>query len=385
MPGIGLGISNGLTCNRCVGRGLVPVNMYRDISTTGSTIGSTTVGRSWILSAQDTFIRQNGNVEKIRMLVQDDVSPLTQFYFYIWRLRPDLDYDKIHQVDILSKVQEAGTGIVEIEFDTPLLAQEGDRVGLGYGGAENVVINRFPSDISTAKPFLYQNTIISDSVYDWNAAPSIQISTEIVCFMSPPNIVGVGDSIMAGHPGHYSYIETTLTFSDDIENQVLYQLANLNSLYAPYQNMGIGGNRVNQVLARLQEDAVDLKPKRVLLNAGVNDIAGGRSNNDIMSDIDSSVQLLISNGIAPMLIQVIPWSNGTNVQMQQRDLLNVEIQNLASLYNLQTVNLDIALGQFRSGGDPGNLWDINPLYDDDGVHLNKDGYIAYATEVNSQL
>lgn len=37
------------------------------------------------------------------------------------------------------------------------------------------------------------------------------------------------------------------------------------------------------------------------------------------------------------------------------------------------------------GGDPGNLWDIQPDYDDDGVHLNELGYTAAANKINSTI
>ena len=76
-----------------------------------------------------------------------------------------------------------------------------------------------------------------------------------------------------------------------------------------YIGRGISGQVTCQMLARLRPDAIELKPKIVLILAGTNDIArnqGYITNENICKNIVSMCELLKHNGIIPVICSVLP-------------------------------------------------------------------------------
>src|SRR6056300_2092198 len=74
-------------------------------------------------------------------------------------------------------------------------------------------------------------------------------------------------------------------------------------------NRGIGGQTTPQMLLRFRQDVIDLKPKAVVILAGINDIAentGPISLEDIAKNLESMVQLSLTNEITPVLCSVLP-------------------------------------------------------------------------------
>ena len=77
----------------------------------------------------------------------------------------------------------------------------------------------------------------------------------------------------------------------------------------PYVNRGIGGQTTPQMLIRFNQDVIDLKPKAVIILAGINDIAqntGPTTLEAIMDNISSMALLAKANGIKVVLSSVLP-------------------------------------------------------------------------------
>ena len=77
----------------------------------------------------------------------------------------------------------------------------------------------------------------------------------------------------------------------------------------PYINRGIGGQTTPQMLIRFRQDVIALKPKVVVILAGINDIAGntGPSTLEMIEDnLASMTELAQSNGIRVVLSSVLP-------------------------------------------------------------------------------
>jgi lysophospholipase L1-like esterase len=77
----------------------------------------------------------------------------------------------------------------------------------------------------------------------------------------------------------------------------------------PYINRGIGGQTTPQMLIRFRQDVIALKPKVVVILAGINDIAGntGPSTLGMIEDnLASMTELAQSNGIRVVLSSVLP-------------------------------------------------------------------------------
>ena len=87
-----------------------------------------------------------------------------------------------------------------------------------------------------------------------------------------------------------------------------------------YINRGISGQTTPQMLIRFRQDVIDLKPKLVLILAGINDIAGntGPSNvTMITNNIISMAELANSNKIKVIICSILPakdfpWNPGMN-------------------------------------------------------------------------
>jgi len=79
-----------------------------------------------------------------------------------------------------------------------------------------------------------------------------------------------------------------------------------------FVNRGIGGQTTPQMLLRFRQDVIDLKPKAVVILAGINDIAentGPISLEEIAANIESMVELAITHGIHPLVCSVLPANN----------------------------------------------------------------------------
>ena len=79
-----------------------------------------------------------------------------------------------------------------------------------------------------------------------------------------------------------------------------------------FVNRGISGQTTPQMLLRFRQDVIDLKPKAVVILAGINDIAentGPISLEDIAANIESMVELSIAHGIHPLVCSVLPANN----------------------------------------------------------------------------
>jgi lysophospholipase L1-like esterase len=77
----------------------------------------------------------------------------------------------------------------------------------------------------------------------------------------------------------------------------------------PYFNRGISGQTTPQMLIRLQQDVIALKPTVVVILAGTNDLAGNtgpESLEDIEANLASIVQLANTNGIRTVLSSILP-------------------------------------------------------------------------------
>ena len=72
---------------------------------------------------------------------------------------------------------------------------------------------------------------------------------------------------------------------------------------------GIGGQTTPQMLLRFRQDVLELKPKAVVILAGINDIAqntGPITLKETLGNIQSMAELAIAQGITPVICSVLP-------------------------------------------------------------------------------
>jgi len=145
----------------------------------------------------------------------------------------------------------------------------------------------------------------------------------------------------------------------------------------PYINRGISGQTTPQMVLRFKQDVIDLKPKVVVILAGINDIAGNTGPMTLeqsLNNIITMAQLAKANGITPVLSSVIPafdfpWRPGMEPAAKVVTLNNM-IKEYASKNNI------IYLDYFSTMADERNGLKKELGYD--GVHPNLEGYKVMA-------
>lgn len=136
---------------------------------------------------------------------------------------------------------------------------------------------------------------------------------------------------------------------------------------------GIGGQVTSQMLLRFREDVIKLKPKRVIILAGTNDIAenqGPISLDKVFGNIVSMAELAKANNIKVVLCSVLPaYDFPWRKDMKPADkviALNKMIKDYAQKNNITYVDYHNALKNEKNG--------LPKEIAEDGIHPNKSGY-----------
>lgn len=140
-----------------------------------------------------------------------------------------------------------------------------------------------------------------------------------------------------------------------------------------YLDRGISGQTTPQMLIRFRQDVIDLKPKVVVILAGINDIAentGPSSVEMIENNLMSMAQLAKANGIKVVMCSILPayafpWRPGIN-PVEKIIAVNKWMKNYAAKNQFVYVDYYDAMADERKGL-PANL-------SKDGVHPTAEGY-----------
>lgn len=140
-----------------------------------------------------------------------------------------------------------------------------------------------------------------------------------------------------------------------------------------YVNRGIGGQTTPQMLLRFRADVINLRPKTVVILAGINDIAGNTGPSTlemILNNIISMSELAKANNIKVVLCSVLPANNfywNPGIKPAEKVIaLNQMIQNYAKEKNIPYVDYHTPMKDAEDG--------LKKEYGPDGVHPNLEGY-----------
>lgn len=366
---------------------LVKVAPYPVSPTAGAGNWHGTTGTRELITLGHAYrVQQTGTITQVRFYWVTTTS-VTGFYVTVWRKRASNSYDRVaHSANLLSSIANATFNTISVS----LPVQEGDFIGHRIDQANSATNRTFAlTSQANVSTWLVNAQVTANRAYAWESQTQASGSVfPIECSMKAPTAALIGDSIIAGHPDHYSFIEATDTTSPG--TPISYYLK---SRFPSLQNMGIGGQTTTQIAARFATDVVALKPRYVVIDGGVNDLAQSGTQATFLANWTTILDLCRANSIRPIILKLMPWSNGTNTQMQNRDawrtalssLVTTSYPDLLTLGGVQ-VDLDSVLGQNRVGGTGGNLWDIQATYSaGDGVHFNAAGHQAIATAIFAAL
>ncbi|HEX3007628.1 MAG TPA: SGNH/GDSL hydrolase family protein, partial [Bacteroidales bacterium] len=152
----------------------------------------------------------------------------------------------------------------------------------------------------------------------------------------------------------------------------------------PYVNRGISGQTTPQMLIRFKPDVVHLQPRVVVINAGINDIAGntGFSTLEMIEDnLSSMCEIAKANGIKVVIASVIPaydfpWRPGMEPAEKVVEL-NKWIKAYADKNGHTYLDYFTPMADDRHG--------LKAEYTRDGVHPNLAGYKVMEPLVESAI
>ena len=152
-------------------------------------------------------------------------------------------------------------------------------------------------------------------------------------------------------------------------------------------NRGIGGDTTSGVLERLQVSVYDIKPSKVVLMIGTNDINGGSELDEIMDRYEKIVSGIISSvpGVELYCMSLIPQ----NELIEEYSPIRVEntIPKIISINdrikNLAESKGAVYIDLFTHLADENNL--LIREFSDDGLHLNTAGLEVWTNLIKPYL
>lgn len=181
-------------------------------------------------------------------------------------------------------------------------------------------------------------------------------------------IVFFGDSITEADPGYVSYIKETLS---NLHPEVSVEII----------NSGIGGNKVNDLLARVEHDVISLNPHWVSIAIGINDCWHG-PNGNTPKDFEAGLAELISllkDKTSASLVLCTPSVIGEDPDCEDNQKLGAYVEavrRVASGAGVKLVDMhEVFLASLRKAREVTD----KPLFTTDGVHLNIAGNTLYGT------
>ncbi len=153
-------------------------------------------------------------------------------------------------------------------------------------------------------------------------------------------------------------------------------------------NKGICRNRVEQVQARLVRDAIDLRPKEIVLMVGLNNILmDNQSPEQVYGGIVTTAKRITDAGIPLAICHLLPVPEDWNPRGQiTREEINGRVEKINGL--LDRYIADCRHGSMRIIAWPKLGQECYSITIDDGlpdVHLNPKGYQVLTVAVRNTL
>jgi acyl-CoA thioesterase-1 len=134
---------------------------------------------------------------------------------------------------------------------------------------------------------------------------------------------------------------------------------------------GIGGDVASGMLGRLDRDVLAHRPTWVMLSCGANDANTDVAPSDFAASVNAIVTRLQKEGVRLMLLTTTNCRGG--VHSSERETLNGMIRRIAKEHQLPIAEVFDRMEDARTKGV--DLWE------DDGRHLNFEGYRIMARAV----
>jgi lysophospholipase L1-like esterase len=139
--------------------------------------------------------------------------------------------------------------------------------------------------------------------------------------MQRVRIVAMGDSTTAGTPAFLSPAEAPPSGRGDPTSQYAHWLMQSRPDWEVL-NRGVNGERSDQIRARFERDVVDVRPRVVVLIAGVNDVYQGRTAAHVIDQLRWMFDRAGQAGIALVAGTIVPYNTATPEQNSRMRQIN---------------------------------------------------------------
>jgi lysophospholipase L1-like esterase len=186
-------------------------------------------------------------------------------------------------------------------------------------------------------------------------------------------VVAMGDSTTAGTPGWLSPREAPPNGRGDETSQYAYWLMKAHADW-DVRNMGINGERSDQIRDRFERDVAAQAPSVVVIIAGVNDVYQGRPTSHTIAQLKAMYARAREAGIKVVAGSIIPYNTASIAQNASMRTINNWIREYAATdSNVRFVDTRAAVA---APGDPNRL-SSSP----DGLHPDAAGYRRMAEAI----
>lgn len=288
---------------------LVQVCPNGNVVDSAGNVGYGTSNAEYFIDNHNYRIRQNGTIAKIKVRATV-AAAWTGAYIKIWR-GPQSAATLVGKSENFRA--SLSSGVNTITLASPITGvQEGDFYSIYIemsGSAGNILTEAGP--YAGYKYYYYSDASEAGTGFDWTSATLRDTYLlPIELYMQAPQIVFIGDSITAGHPGHYSFVE--LTDTTDQDGNYPYWCAT--TLGATWQNLGVGSETSTEGLVRFTASVGvnNSKPKIAVIEYGINDLwAKGISSTTFINNIRKMMNHCRTNNIIPVIIKMPPGTNAS--------------------------------------------------------------------------
>jgi lysophospholipase L1-like esterase len=137
-------------------------------------------------------------------------------------------------------------------------------------------------------------------------------------------------------------------------------------------NKGINGDSSLGVLKRLQEDVIELKPKIIFILIGTNDLAFGRTDDEIVKTLREILSMLKKSSDKHVVYvqSILPTRNVSDRPNDGIISINSQLKILAEKFGFIYLDLHSEMKD-----ENGNL---KKNFTDDGLHLSRDAYETWS-------
>lgn len=160
-------------------------------------------------------------------------------------------------------------------------------------------------------------------------------------------IVALGDSTTAGTPFFRSPMESPPHGSGDAEAPYPAQMMRMRPDWEVV-NLGVAGERTDQIRARLDDSVWSRNPRAVIVLAGVNDVYQGRPLGEVQADLLAMYRDAAKRKVPVVAASVLPFTEASASQTKRIRALNAWIAATAKTERLAFCDLA------KAAAEPGN-------------------------------